>query len=269
MNKQSTYVAKSPDATGTIHYTDKENQTWQELYARQRNIVKGRACKEFLDGLELLQLPEDRIPQCEEVSARLGELTGWSVVPVPALIDYVTFFGLLAEKKFPAASFIRRPEELEYLQEPDIFHEIFGHTPMLTDPRFADFTHAYGRAGATADTKDHAILSRLYWFTMEFGLVDTADGLRTYGAGINSSIGETQYALESDVPVRKLFDAVEALRTPYRVDIFQTVYYVIESFEQVYELAGKNLLDLVADARELGMLEPTFPSEEESPMYTC
>ena len=269
MNKQSTYVAKSPDAAGIIHYTDEENRTWQELYARQRKIVKGRACKEYIDGLEQLQLPEDRIPQCDEVSARLGELTGWSIVPVSALIDYATFFGLLAEKKFPAASFIRRPEELEYLQEPDIFHEIFGHTPMLTDPKFADFTHAYGRAGAAADKKDHAMLSRLYWFTMEFGLIDTVDGLRTYGAGINSSIGETQYALESDVPVRKPFDAVEVLRTPYRVDIFQTVYYVIESFEQIYELANKNLLDLVADARELGMLEPAFPAEEESPMYTC
>ncbi len=269
MNNQSTYVAKSPDAAGIIHYTEEENQTWQELYDRQRTIIKGRACREYIDGLEQLQLPEDRIPQCGEVSTRLGELTGWSVVPVPALIDYATFFNLLADKKFPAASFIRRPEELEYLQEPDIFHEIFGHTPMLTDPRFADFTHAYGRTGAAADTKDHAILSRLYWFTMEFGLIDTADGLRTYGAGINSSIGETQYALESDVPVRKPFDAVEALRTPYRVDIFQTVYYVIRSFEQVYQLADMDLQSLVAAARALGMLEPTFPPDEESPMYTC
>lgn len=269
MNTQSTYIAKQPDENGIIHYTDEENRTWHELITRQMTIVHGRACSEYMGGLEKLDLPRDRIPQCPEISARLRDMTGWEVVPVEALIDFSSFFGLLANRQFPAASFIRRPEELEYLQEPDIFHEIFGHTPMLTDPRFAEFTHAYGKAGAAANKDDHATLARLYWFTMEFGLIDTGQGLRTYGAGINSSIGETQYSLESDLPERKPFDVIEALRTPYRVDIFQSVYYVIESFDEVYELANQDMLKLVGKARKLGTLEPTFPTEEETDLFTC
>ncbi len=263
MAKSTRYVAKIPDKNGVIHYTDEENAIWNELITRQKAVIRDRACAEYLEALERLDLPEDRVPQCKEVSRVLRQHTGWEVEPVPALINFDKFFRLLANKKFPAASFIRSREELDYLQEPDIFHEIFGHTPLLTDPRFAAFTHAYGKAGLAASKEDRVMLARLYWFTVEFGLIHRPEeGLRTYGAGIVSSIGETPYALESEVPERRRFDPVDALRTPYRIDIFQTVYFVIESFDELFSLAQKDLLALIREARRLGMHEPTFPPKE-------
>ncbi len=262
MAKRTKYVAKKPDANGYIHYTDDENAIWSELYSRQESVLPGRACDEYLTALERLELPKERVPQAREVSDVLADYTGWEVAPVPALINFTDFFDLLANKKFPAATFIRTREEMEYLQEPDIFHEIFGHCPLLTDHRFAEFTHAYGRAGARADKKDHAMLARLYWFTVEFGLIRQPAGLRTYGAGIVSSIGETTYALESDKPARKNFDPVDALRTPYRIDIFQTVYFVLETFDTLFEVAQMDLLGLIAKARQLGMHAPTYPPKE-------
>jgi phenylalanine-4-hydroxylase len=148
------------------------------------------------------------------------------------------------------------------LREPDIFHEVFGHTPSLTDHRFAAFTEAYGKAGLAADKKDHAMLARLFWFTVEFGLVNTPDGIRSYGSGLMSSPGELVYSTESDIPARKPFDPIDAVRTPYRIDIFQTVYFVIESFDQLFEMANSGLLAYVAEARRLGMHAPTYPPKE-------
>lgn len=264
MGKSTKYVAKIPDSNGVIHYTEEENGIWHELITRQKKVIQDRACNEYLEALERLNLPEDRVPQCTDVSKVLREHTGWEVAPVPALINFDKFFKLLADKKFPAASFIRSREELDYLQEPDIFHEIFGHTPLLTDPRFAAFTHAYGKAGLAASKEDRVMLARLYWFTVEFGLIQRrGEPLRTYGAGIVSSIGETPYALQSEVPERKPFDPVDALRTPYRIDIFQTVYFVIESFDELFSLAQKDLMALIREARKLGMHEPTFPPKEQ------
>jgi phenylalanine-4-hydroxylase len=209
-----------------------------------------------------MDFPRDRIPQLHEVSERLLDHTGWSVAPVPALIDFTSFFELLANRRFPAATFIRRREDMDYLQEPDIFHEIFGHTPLLTDYRFAAFTEAYGKAGLAADKKDHAMLARLFWFTVEFGLIDTAEGLRSYGAGIVSSPGELEYALESGIPERRPFDALDALRTPYRIDIYQTVYFRLDSFDTLFELAQMDLIPLIGQARRLGMHAPTFPVKD-------
>ncbi len=264
MAKSTSYIAKVPDQDGNIHYTDDENAIWHELITRQKPMLEGRACDEYLAALEKLELPEDRVPQGEDVSRILREYTGWEVAPVPALINFDKFFRLLANKKFPAASFIRSWEELDYLQEPDIFHEIFGHTPLLTDPRFAAFSQAYGEAGLAASKEDRAMLARLYWFTVEFGLIQRrGEALRTYGAGIVSSIGELPYALESDVPERRPFDPVDALRTPYRIDIYQTVYFVIESFDELFSLAQQDLLALIRQARKLGMHPPTFPPKEE------
>lgn len=264
MGKTTKYVAKIPDRHGNIHYSDEENAVWHELITRQKAMIKNRACDEYLSALDKLELPEDRVPQCKDVSRVLRDSTGWEVAPVPALINFDKFFRLLADKKFPAASFIRSREELDYLQEPDIFHEIFGHTPLLTDPRFAAFTHAYGKAGLAASKEDRVMLARLYWFTVEFGLIQRrAEALRTYGAGIVSSIGETPYALESDVPERRDFDPVDVLRTPYRIDIFQTVYFVIESFDELFSLAQRDLVGLIGEARKLGMHPPTFPLKEE------
>lgn len=262
MGKSTKYVAKIPDENGIIPYTDEEHSVWADLYARQIKIIEGRACQEFMDGLDILNLPTDRIPQPLEVSKTLMERSGWQVEPVPALINFDRFFRLLAERKFPAASFIRSRDEMDYLQEPDIFHEIFGHTAMLTNKAFANFTEAYGRAGVKATKEERVFLARLYWFTVEFGLLQTTDGVKIYGGGIASSPGETIYALESPEPLRRPFDPIDALRTPYRIDIFQTVYYILDRMDDLFELADADLLALIREARALGQFEPTFPPKE-------
>jgi phenylalanine-4-hydroxylase len=259
MPKSTKYVARTPDARGHIAYTDEEHATWATLIDRQLSHLEGNVCQEYIDALALMDFPRDRIPQLPEISAVLRDHTGWSVAPVPALIDFTRVFEPLANRQFPAATFIRDAEGLDYLEEPDIFHEVFGHTPLLTDYRFAAFTEAYGKAGLAADRKDHAMLARLFWFTVEFGLVQTKEGLRSYGAGIVSSPGELEYALHSDVPERRPFDALAALRTPYRIDIFQTVYYVLDSFDTLFELAQSDLVAKIGEARRLGMFEPTYP----------
>lgn len=262
MGKSTKYEAKVPDENGIIPYSDEEHSVWDELYSRQIKIIDGRVCQEFLDGLEILDLPSDRIPQPGEVSKVLMERTGWQVEPVPALINFDRFFALLADRKFPAASFIRSREEMDYLQEPDIFHEIFGHTAMLTHQAFADFTEAYGKAGVQASKAERVFLARLYWFTVEFGLLRTSQGTKIYGGGIASSPGETVYALESPEPLRRPFDPIEALRTPYRIDIYQTVYFILDRMDDLFELASADLLALIRQARALGEFEPTFPPKQ-------
>jgi phenylalanine-4-hydroxylase len=242
------YLAKQPNAHGHIDYTDEENSVWATLYARQLPIVEPRACQAYLDGLDTLKLPTDRVPQCKEVSAALNKATGWSVVPVKALISFEEFYTLLSTKRFPAASFIRIRDELDYLQEPDIFHEVFGHCPLLTHPDFAKFTEAFGRVGLKAGPKDRARLARLYWFTAEFGLI----GSKIYGSGILSSKSETIYAAESPEPQRVPFDMLTALRTPYRYDIIQTLYYVIDDFKTLYEMVEHDLLGLLKEAKSMG-----------------
>lgn len=253
--KETSYVAKIPDTNGKIQYTSEENSVWHDLIKRQLNIVKNRACPEYLHGLELLNLPHDRIPQCQEVSDVLTKATGWKLEPVPALIPFDKFFELLANKRFPAACFIRTREEFDYLTEPDIFHEVFGHSPLLTNKAYADFTHLYGKLGLKANHDDRVMLARLYWFTIEFGLIKTLQGTRIYGGGILSSADETVYALESPIPQRKPFDVMEALRTPYRIDIKQKIYFVIESFDEIYRLIDMDLIALIQEARELGEYE--------------
>jgi len=262
MSKSSNYSAKIPDENGVIPYTDEEHGVWADLYARQMEIIEGRVAQEFLDGLEILDLPSDRIPQPVDVSRVLLERTGWQVEPVPALINFDRFFKLLADRKFPAASFIRTRQEMDYLQEPDIFHEIFGHTTMLTHQAFADFTEAYGKAGVKASKAERVFLARLYWFTVEFGLLQTPQGVRIYGGGIASSPGETVYALDSDEPLRRPFDPIEALRTPYRIDIYQTVYFILDHMNDLFELSSTDLLALIREARALGEFEPTYPPKQ-------
>ena len=263
MGKGTKYSSKQPDEQGFIVYTEEEDQIWSELYARQMEILPGRAASAYLKNLDRLGLPKDKVPQLPHVSEVLRENTGWEVAPVPALIPFTKFFNLLANKKFPAATFIRSREEMEYLQEPDIFHEVFGHCPLLLDEGFAAFSHAYGLAGASARKEDHAMLARLYWFTVEFGLIQRPERpLKAYGAGLCSSIGEVKYALESDIPIRKPFDPIEALRTPYRIDIYQTVYFVIQSSDELFDLAQKDLLAMISEARKLGMHPPPFPPKE-------
>ncbi|MGE4595155.1 MAG: phenylalanine 4-monooxygenase [Gammaproteobacteria bacterium] len=255
--KTTAYLAKTPDEYGKIHYTASEHKVWQTLIERQTPALKNAACDLYVSALEWMSFPQSRIPQCDEVSEKIQKNSDWSVTPVPALISFDRFFNLLANKKFPVASFIRRAEELDYLQEPDIFHEVFGHTPLLTDPKFAHFTHTYGLAGVDATREERAMLARLYWFSVEFGLIETTNGNRAYGAGLVSSIGELQHAL-SDKPIVKAFDLLEVLRTPYRIDIYQPIYFVIESFDQLFDLSLSEVKLAIKSAKEMGMEEPLF-----------
>lgn len=265
MGKQTKYVSPLPDASGQIRYSDAENAIWAELFARQKQAIRGKACDEFMHGLDLLKLPEDRVPQLGEVSQRLERETGWEVAYVPALIPFSEFFALLADRKFPAATFVRTREELDYLQEPDIFHEIFGHTPLLTNQYFADFTHTYGKLGLAASREDRVYLARMYWFTVEFGLMrKPGEALRIYGGGILSSIGETEYAYNSDKALRRRFDIVDALRTPYRIDIMQPLYYVIEDLRQLFEMTQQDIMGLVQQAKRMGLHPPLFPPAAET-----
>jgi phenylalanine-4-hydroxylase len=217
-------------------YTPAEHALWLTLYDRQAALLPGRACKAFLEGLDALDLRGDGIPDFRRVNERLAPLTGWSVVAAPGLVPDDVFFEHLANRRFPAGQFIRKPEQIDYLQEPDIFHDVFGHVPMLTDPTFADYLQAYGQGGRRAlGLGQLGNLARLYWYTVEFGLVQDPEGLRIYGAGIVSSRTETLFCLEDPSPNRLGFDLERVMRTPYRIDDFQQVYFVVPSLEALLE----------------------------------
>ena len=218
-------------------YTDVEHQTWVTLYERQMKILPGRAADVFLKGLDALDLHGSGIPDFREMNAKLEALTGWTVVCVPGLVPDEVFFDHLANRRFPSGQFIRKPDQLDYLQEPDIFHDVFGHVPMLTDPTFADYMEAYGKGGQRAASLGMLPnLARLYWYTVEFGLMETPEGLRIYGAGIVSSSTESKFSLEDPSPNRLGFDLERVMRTLYRIDDFQQVYFVIPSIEQLREV---------------------------------
>mgnify|MGYP003625044364 CR=1 FL=1 len=263
MGKTSQYTSRTPDEQGLIHWSDDENQIWSDLATRQLDCVEGKACDEYLHGLDILQFAQGRIPQLPEINTVLRAQTGWEVYPVPALISFDKFFALLADKKFPAATFIRSRAEFDYLQEPDIFHEIFGHCAMLTNPAFAEFTHIYGKIGLAADPKDRVWLARLYWFTVEFGLMQTDQGLRIYGGGILSSPAETDYAFSSDKPIRKPLDIIDVLRTPYRIDIMQPIYFTINGIEDLYDIAHVDIIGKLRMAQELGLHTPLYPPKDQ------
>ena len=214
-------------------YTEVEHDTWDTLYARQMKILPGRACDAFMKGLQALDLNTGGIPDFALMNPKLQALTGWTVVCVPGLVPDDVFFDHLANRRFPSGQFIRKPDQLDYLQEPDIFHDVFGHVPMLTDPNFADYMQAYGKGGQRAAGLGMLPqLARLYWYTVEFGLLEGADGaLRIYGAGIVSSATESVFALEDSSPNRIAFDLERVMRTLYRIDDFQQVYFVVPSIE--------------------------------------
>lgn len=262
----TSYAAKSADAAGYIAYTAEEDAVWQDLVARQWPMVQRHAAQPYLRGLDLLQMPRDRVPQCPDLSARLRDLTGWAVEPVPALISFGRFFRMLADRRFPAASFIRSRKDFDYIEEPDIFHEIFGHAPLLTDPRFAGFSQAIGEAGLRAAKEDHAWLIRLYWFSIEFGLTVEAGAIKALGSGLASSPSELVWAMEQGKgqPELRPFDVIDMLRTPYRIDIHQPVYFVIERLDDLFIAAGRDLLADVAEARRLGLHAPKYPPKLES-----
>ena len=259
--KGTQYHARKPDERGFIDYSNEEHETWSILLSRQLELVQSRACQEFLDGLDQINLPFDRIPQLSEINTVLNTSTGWGVERVPSLISFDRFFTLLAKRQFPVATFIRTRAELDYLQEPDVFHEVFGHCPLLTHQGFADFTEKYGQLGLMANKEERVYLARLYWLTVEFGLLNTATGLKIYGGGILSSYGETQYALESDEPIRKLFHIMDALRTPYRIDILQPLYYMIDDLSFLQTLSAMDIMKWVHEAMKKPLFEPLFESE--------
>jgi phenylalanine-4-hydroxylase len=216
------------------HYTAEEHATWDRLFERQMKLLPGRASEAYLTGLDALRLSDSGIPNFEELSERLMKLTGWRVVAVPGLVPDDVFFDHMANRRFVAGNFIRRPDQLDYIQEPDVFHDVFGHVPMLADQRFADYLQAYGRGGLRAlGLGSLKQLARLYWYTVEFGLVAEPEGLRIYGSGIVSSFSESVFALEDPSPNRIAFDLKRVMRTDYRIDDFQQNYFVIPSFDEL------------------------------------
>jgi len=223
-------------------YTPGEHAVWRRLYERQARLLPGRVVPAFLEGLDGLKVAATGIPDFRRLNQVLGQATGWEVVAVPGLIPDDAFFDLLARRKFPSGSFIRRPDQMDYLEEPDVFHDVFGHVPLLMNPVFADFMAAYGEAGLKAEGSGAlGRLARLYWYTVDFGLFQTADGLRIYGAGIVSSHSETLFSLDSDSPNRICLDRARVLRTKYRIDDFQETYFVIDRFEALFETLGQDL----------------------------
>ncbi|MGA2777007.1 MAG: phenylalanine 4-monooxygenase [Steroidobacteraceae bacterium] len=212
-------------------YTPEEHAVWDTLFARQVALLETRAAPAFLDGIDVLRLSKPGIPDFEELSERLRRTTGWSVVAVPGLVPEEVFFEHLAHRRFVAGRFIRSAAQIDYLQEPDVFHDVFGHVPLLADPVFADYMQAYGEGGLRA-MRHGAIqqLARLYWYTVEFGLIRHGGALKLYGSGIASSYGESVFALEDGSPNRLGFDLQRVMRTKYRIDDYQQCYFVIDSF---------------------------------------
>jgi phenylalanine-4-hydroxylase len=215
-------------------YSAEEHDRWDRLYARSVKGLQNRACAEFLDALHALELSKRGIPDMARLSDRLERITGWRVVPVTDLVPDEIFFEHLANRRFPAGAFIRPESQLDYLEEPDVFHDVFGHVPLLADPTYADFMQAYGKGGQRAMQLGRlANLARLYWYTVEFGLVRSPEGLRIFGAGIMSSTAESAFALEDASPHRIAFDLERVMRTNYIIDDFQQTYFVIDSFEKL------------------------------------
>ena len=231
-------------------YTAADHETYRRLYARQVQQLPGLACEEFIAAVQQLGEPA-HIPHFDAISDKLMPATGWQIVGVPGLIPEEAFFALLAERKFPVTDWIRKPEEFDYVVEPDVFHDLFGHVPLLFDPTFADYMQAYGAGGMKASRLDACeLLARLYWYTVEFGLIATPQGLRAYGAGILSSAGELRHSVLSPDPRRIAFDLQRLMRSRYRIDTFQASYFVIDSFQQLFDATAPDFTPVYARVRQ-------------------
>jgi phenylalanine-4-hydroxylase len=246
-------------------YTAEEHGVWKTLFERQTKLLPGRACDEFVRGMADLTVSSDQIPDFRRLSDILGARTGWQVVAVPGLVPDEVFFDHLANRRFPAGHFIRKPEELDYLEEPDVFHDVFGHVPLLLNPTFADYMQAYGEGGLKAHRLNAlSHLARVYWYTVEFGLIRDPEGLRIYGAGIVSSFTETRFSVESPSPNRIRFDLERVMRTNYRIDDFQETYFVIEGFDELLDLARIDFAPIYERIGRLPEFEPgdVLPEDE-------
>lgn len=242
---------------GWERYTAAEHSVWKTLFERQSKLLPGRACDEFVAGMKNLPIGADQIPDFRRLSEVLMQRTGWQVVAVPGLVPDDVFFEHLANRRFPAGQFIRKPHELDYLEEPDVFHDVFGHVPMLMNPAIADYIQAYGEGGLRAQKLGVLDkLARVYWYTVEFGLLKQADGLRIYGAGIASSFTETIFSLDDASPNRIGFELERVMRTHYRIDDFQESYFVIDSLESLLELAKVDFAPVYARIAQQPELEP-------------
>lgn len=235
-------------------YTDADHDTYRRLYERQTALLPGLAADAFIEALPSLGV-KDRIPRFEEINERLRPATGWEIVAVPGLIPERPFFELLANRRFPVTDWIRTPEEFDYIVEPDVFHDLFGHVPLLFNPVFADYVQRYGAGGLKAhELGAGELLSRLYWYTIEFGLIRQTDGLRAYGAGILSSSGELRHSVTSPRPRRVALDLLRCMRTRYKIDDYQATYFVINSFDQLFEMTAPDFTPLYETVRSLGDL---------------
>lgn len=228
-------------------YTDDEHAVWRTLFQRQEAILPGRAAPEFLDALGALEVTAAGIPDFDRLTALLLPATGWRIVAVPGLVPGDIFFAHLANRRFPVTVWIRTPAQMDYLEEPDLFHDVFGHVPLLLNPVFADYMQRYGQAAQKAQSLDALdLIGRLYWYTVEFGLIATPQGLRIYGAGIVSSRGESVWSLDDPSPNRIGFDLERVMRTDYRIDDYQETYFVIDSFAQLFRDTTADLAPLFA-----------------------
>jgi phenylalanine-4-hydroxylase len=245
-------------------YSEEEHAIWRLLFERQQRLLVGRACAEFLDGLGELGVAADGIPDFRQLNEALDAATGWRIVAVPGLVPDDVFFAFLARRRFPSTCFIRRRDQLDYLQEPDVFHDVCGHVPLLMNPIFADYMQAYGEGGLKALRLGHLQrLARLYWYTVEFGLIDTPEGLRIYGSGILSSAGESVYCLEDPRPRRIRFDLRRVMRTRYRIDDFQEEYFVIDDFQQLFDVTRPDFAPIYREITALPDLEPSVLIDED------
>ena len=238
-------------------YTAAEQELWKRLYARQSALVPQFACGEFIDALQTLNFSLG-IPHFDEINAKLFPATRWTLVAVPGLLPDDVFFTHLANRRFPVSVWLRKPEEFEYIVEPDIFHDFFGHVPLLFDPTFADYLEAYGKGGVKAkglNALDY--LARLYWYTVEFGLINTPKGLRTYGAGILSSAGELPYCINSNKPNRIRFDLLRVMQSNYMIDTFQETYFVIENFRELFDATAPDFTPYYEELRRRPNLAAT------------
>lgn len=241
-------------------YTEADQALWRSLYRRQSQLVQDYACAEFCEGLKLVDAAE-RIPDLERISDGMEKHSGWRLVAVPGFIPDAQFFGHLAARRFPVTVWLRKPEEMDYLVEPDIFHDFFGHVPMLYQRQFGDFVQQYGEQGLKALQQGSLqYLARVYWYTVEFGLIRTRDGLRAYGAGILSSPGETVYAVEDPRSVRLRFEMERCMRTRYMIDDFQKIYFVIDQLQELAQGMSQDLAPLFARLKNLADLEPDCTS---------
>ena len=242
---------------GWSNYSAEEHAVWKTLFERQSRLLPGRAWDEFLAGMRHLPIGPEQIPNFEQLSEILMKRTGWQVVAVPGLVPDDVFFEHLANRRFPAGQFIRKPHELDYLEEPDVFHDVFGHVPMLLNPVIAEFIQAYGQGGLRA--KKLGVLeklARVYWYTVEFGLVRQPEGLRIYGAGIVSSSTETVFSVEDASPNRIGFELERVMRTRYRIDDFQESYFVLDKLGDLLALAQIDFDPCYARVKAAGDHEP-------------